>query len=68
MSHPRRRIPGTTYGIAIRCSEQRFFLAPTAETNLVLLFLLACYATKHGILIHGYAFMSNHYLCAAAHK
>ena len=61
MSHPCRRIPGTTYGLAIRCSERRHFLAPTAETNLALLFLLACAASKHGILIHGYAFLSNHY-------
>ena len=61
MSHARCRLRGTTYGVAIRCSERRFFLAPTAETNLTLRFLLAFYAAKHGIELHGYAFLSNHY-------
>ena len=60
MSHTRRRCAGTTYGVAIRCSERRFSLAPSASTTLTLSFLLAFYATKHGIELHGYAFLSNH--------
>ena len=61
MSHAACRIPGTTYGLAIRTSERRFFLAPTDWTNLVLRFLLGFYALRHGIQLHGYAFLSNHY-------
>ena len=61
MSHPARRLPGTSYGLAIRTSERRFFLAPSRSLNLILRFLLGFYAARHGILIHGYAFLSNHY-------
>lgn len=61
MSHARRRLPGATYGLAIRCSERRCFLAPSLATTLLLRFMLACYAAKHGIQLHGFAFLSNHY-------
>ena len=61
MSHARRRIPGVTYGVAIRCAGRHNFLVPTSFTNLILRFLLAFYALKHGIQLHGYAFLSNHY-------
>ena len=61
MSQARCRPRGKTYALALRCSEQRLFLLPASFTTLVVRFLLGFYALKHGIQLHGYAFMSNHY-------
>lgn len=61
MSHPRQVFPGATLVVARRCSEQRFFLLPKRRVNQILAFLLAHYATKHGIELHGFVFMSNHF-------
>ena len=44
-----------------RCSEQRFFLLPRRRVNRILAFLLGHYAHKHGIELHGFVFMGNHF-------
>jgi len=61
MSHARQVLRGRTLVVARRCSEQRFFLIPRRRINLILAFLLAHYSTKHGIELHGFAFMGNHF-------
>jgi REP element-mobilizing transposase RayT len=58
---PRRILPGTVYLITRRCSERRFFLRPSAETNELLLYLLALGARRHDIRLHSFCFLSNHY-------
>jgi len=60
MSHARMVLPGTVLAVIHRCSEQRWFLKPSPSLNRLIAFLLAHYATKHGIELHGFTFMSNH--------
>lgn len=61
MSYSRRVIAGQTVVVVRRCSEQRFFLIPRRWLNKLLAFLLAVYATRHGIQLHGFVFMANHF-------
>jgi REP-associated tyrosine transposase len=61
MSHARQVFKGATLAVVRRCSEQRFFLIPTRRLNRVLPFLLAHYAERHGIELHGFVFMANHF-------
>ena len=44
-----------------RCSERRYLLKPGDVMNQILLYCLAYAAAQHGILIHVYSFLSNHY-------
>jgi len=61
MSHPRRVLEGSTLAVVRRCSERRFFLRPSRRLNRVIRFLLGTYARKHGIELHAFAFMGNHF-------
>jgi REP element-mobilizing transposase RayT len=61
MTAPRQVLPGTTYLLTRRCSEQRAFLAPRPETNAIFAYVLAVAAQRHGILVHAACAMSNHY-------
>jgi len=61
MSHARQVFKGATLAVVRRCSEQRFFLIPTRRLNRLLPFLLAYCAERHGIELHGFAFMANHF-------
>jgi REP element-mobilizing transposase RayT len=60
MTPARQILPGRTYLVTRRCSERRFFLTPSKSTNQLLLFALAVYADRYGILIHAFCFLSNH--------
>ena len=44
-----------------RCSERRFLLKPGDEMNQIVRYCLAYAASQHGIQIHGFSFLSNHY-------
>ena len=44
-----------------RCSERRFFLKPTDAVNQVFLYVLAVAARRHGVLVHAFCVLSNHY-------
>jgi REP-associated tyrosine transposase len=61
VTQARQVFKGRTVAVAHRCSEQRFFLRPSRRVNQVLGFLLAVYAARHGIELHGFAFMGNHF-------
>ncbi len=61
MSKPRRALPGTTYFISRRCSERRFFLAPSALINQIILYCLAYAAHVFGMQVHAVCAMSNHW-------
>ena len=63
VSTPRRVIPGATYLVTRRCSERRFFLRPGPEVDAIILYCLALAADRHGILLHAYVVLSNHYHC-----
>ena len=61
MTAPRQILPGTIYLLTRRCSEQRFFLHPSALTTEIFQYLLAVAASRHGILVHAVCVLSNHY-------
>jgi REP element-mobilizing transposase RayT len=61
MTAPRQVLPGTTYLVSHRCSERRFFLRPTKLSSDVFRYLLAVAAQRHGIRLHAFCVMSNHY-------
>ena len=61
MSQPRRVIPGQAHLLTRRCAGRSFLLSRGAEFRDLLLYCLAYSAKMHGILVHGYSFLSNHY-------
>jgi len=61
MSHARRVLKGSTVAVVRRCSERRFFLCPGRRLNRTIRFLLGTYAKKHGIKLHAFVFMGNHF-------
>jgi REP element-mobilizing transposase RayT len=61
-------VPGTTYLITRRCIDRRFLLLPSAAVNQIFLYCLAVAAARAGVIIHAVTVMSNHWLCATAHK
>ena len=64
MSAPRRVIPGSTYLITRRCIERRFLLRPDPTVTRTFNYCLAYAAAAHGILVHGFMVLSNHFhLC-----
>jgi putative transposase len=61
MTLPRRVLPNRTYLITRRCSERRFFLRPDPQVTWIFEYLLALACERHGIELHGFVCMSNHY-------
>lgn len=60
MTAPRQLFEGKTYLVSRRCSERRFFLRPSKETNAIVRFVLAVVAERYGVLLHAFCVMSNH--------
>jgi hypothetical protein len=60
---PRQILRNSTVLLTRRCSEQRFFLRPSPETNQTFLYVLGVAAERFGILIHAYCALSNHFHC-----
>jgi putative transposase len=61
MTLPRRVLPNRTYLITRRCSERRFFLRPDPQITSIFEYLLALACERHGVELHGFVCMSNHY-------
>jgi putative transposase len=61
MTAPRRVLPNRTYMITRRCSERRFFLRPDPQVTWIFEYLLALSCERHGVELHGFVCMSNHY-------
>jgi REP element-mobilizing transposase RayT len=61
MSNPRQVLPGRTYLITRRTSERRFFLKPVDDVVQVFLYVLAVAAQRHGIEVHAFCCLSNHF-------
>lgn len=61
MSLPREVPRGRVYLISRRTSERRFFLRPSRKIRQICLFCLAHAASRTGVSIHGFVFLSNHF-------
>ena len=61
MTAPRRIIPGSSYVVARRCTQRRFYFTPRPELVQDFKYLIACAAQTFDIEIHALVFMSNHY-------
>lgn len=61
MTAPRQVLRGTTYLVTRRCSERRLFLRPSALTNAIFRYVLAVAAHRHGVNVHAFCVLSNHY-------
>ena len=61
MSYPRQIKPGMRHMVSRRCQNRQFFFRPDAATRHLFEYCLAEAASKHGIVLHAYVLMSNHY-------
>lgn len=61
VTQPRRVLPGPTYLLTRRCSEQRFFLRPDPAVRQIFEYVLALACALHHIELHAFVVMSNHY-------
>jgi REP element-mobilizing transposase RayT len=61
MTVPRQILPGVTYLITRRCSEQRFFLRPSRQATEIFRYALAVASERYGIVLHAFCVMSNHF-------
>ena len=68
MTLPRQVLPGQFYLITRRCTQRQFLLRPDPETNNAFTYCLAEAAERYEISVLLPCAMSNHHLCAAAHK
>jgi len=60
MTAPRLLINGATYLITRRCLRRKFLLRPGKLANRIFGYLLARAASRSGIRVHVFCFMSNH--------
>jgi hypothetical protein len=68
MSRPRQVLPGQFYLLTRRCTQRQFLLRPDEITNNAFVYCLGEAAQRFEIDILLPTAMSNHLLCAAAHK
>ncbi len=61
MSSPRQVLPDQTYLVTRRCIFQLFLIVPAPLLVAALKYCLAEAATRYGIQIHAFCFLSNHY-------
>lgn len=61
MSLPRQILPGTSYLLTRRCTQQQFLLLPTPQTRAVFLYCLAVAQMVTQVKLHVVVVMSNHY-------
>ena len=61
MTTPRQVLENATYLVSRRCTQQQFLLRPCKEVNEVFGYVLALAAQRHGVQVHAYCVLSNHY-------
>jgi REP element-mobilizing transposase RayT len=61
MTSPRRVLAGATLMITRRCLDRMFLLRPSKIANELFSYILAVAVKKHGILLHAYCVLSNHF-------
>ena len=54
-------LPGTTYLVTRRCTQQQFFLRPSREINNCIRFCIARAQKRSKVQLHSIKFLSNHY-------
>jgi hypothetical protein len=54
--------------VTVRTVHGRFLLRPSHAVNDLVVGVIGRAQKKYGMRIHALAVLSNHYLCAAAHK
>ena len=60
MTAPRQVVPGRAYMLTRRCSERRFFLRPSKETNNAYVYCFAVAAERYHIDVYWLSVLSNH--------
>ena len=68
MTTPRMILPERFYMVTRRCSQRQFLLRPDPDCNQVFLYCLIEAAIRWDITVLLPSVLSNHHLCAAAHK
>ena len=69
MAHlPRRILPGGLYEFMHSTYQRRYFFIPSKELNDIIVGALAYAAELYGLRFCYTVWLSNHALCAAAHK
>jgi len=68
MTPPRQVLPDTTVMITRRCLGRMFLLRPSKLTNDVFRFLLAVAAERHGVEVHAFCVLSNHFHCVVTDR
>lgn len=58
---PRQILRGTTYSVIKRCISCTYRLVPTVRVTKIVEYCLALAASKTGVSIHSFTFMSNHF-------
>jgi REP element-mobilizing transposase RayT len=61
MTQPRVVLPGATVLVTRRCILRTQLLRPDAEVRAVFLYCLGVMAERHGVRVHAFVVMSNHY-------
>lgn len=61
MTAPRQVLRGATYFVTRRCSQRQLLLRPDPVVNQTFEYALAVAAALHGVRLHAYCVMSNHY-------
>ncbi|WP_242394462.1 transposase [Anaeromyxobacter oryzisoli] len=61
MTAPRQLFEGTTYLVTRRCSERRFFLRPSRNTDDIFRYVLAIAANRYEIQVHAFCVLSTHF-------
>lgn len=61
MTAPRQILLGGMWLITRGCYERRFLMRPAEEVNEIILYCLAVAVKRHGIHLHAYCFLSDHY-------
>lgn len=61
MTAPRQILRDATYLVTHRCLDRQFLLRPGPATNETFLYVLAEAVRRHGIRLHAFCVLSNHY-------
>lgn len=68
MTRARPIVSGKTALITRRTAQRQLLLRPCKLTTQSLLYCLGLAQQRYPVQLHGYCFLANHWLCAAAHK
>jgi putative transposase len=61
MTVPRQVLASRSYALARRCAQRQFLLRPDPRINQIFLYCLGEAVARHGVTLHGYMAMINHF-------